>query len=358
VAAFLDSTASVTKKIENKTLAAMSLQGENQNVLADDSNLLNVFQETPAALLLPSGQNRTQLQQGLYLNQILNTPFYNGLINPSGGPPELGLDPAGSNQQNLLQDSGSNTYVDGGDRSDRRFTQRPLLEYFREPAEGILQGSKIILGIGANQIDGQNDFAKLKSGGQTQISRPQNGYPDLKIRKNILQRLSGTYRSVEDMMKTSDEHSVTSIYYKPSSASPFGVERIMYGHSQYKMILDSDAKFLILDIDAPENLGIMQGSTLVEAVYHTPGISMKWAIEISDDAKTVTLKDTSTQQVLVCDNRHYLKLICSNQQMEFSISNSGPNENQARFRLAQTIATRQGAWIQYLFNNYSQFSKN
>ena len=71
------------------------------------------------------------------------------------------------------------------------------------------------------------------------------------------------------------------------------------------------------------------------SVFTKRETTQRYQIEVSDDANQVLLK--SPLRTLTCENKHYLKLICSGEDREFSISLDNTQKEGAHFRYSKKL---------------------
>lgn len=210
---------------------------------------------------------------------------------------------------------GDNLHADGGDKSIS--PRHPSLDFFQEPNEGISinKNSEILLAIGLNQIDGTDDFERLKKSKERRITRKLNGHPSLEIRKNIIKRLKGKY---------------TSFYSKHKIF--FQDEKHIWGWNSHKhgnlsttiKVKKNSIKVTFGKHNISDSRQQIDYSPIPMALVNNEYFSKRnetYKISYSDDYKTVSLTSNRNNAKLTCNNKHYLKLICQGEKKhQFSIS--------------------------------------
>jgi hypothetical protein len=223
------------------------------------------------------------------------------------------------------------------------------LSSFRAPNEGVLVDNRIILGfISRNgfftkdiyhQIDGREDYQiKLTELGYLPgkkhgklISRPIDGYPELQIRNKILERMDGYYylESENDLVAKPFNQNYVTYQFNPKKSR--GTEE-----------LERRTSVLMVDVNSKKNSLTIEGQ----------GLKINFKVSYSSDFKQVLLsRDNVT---LVCENRQLLKLICHNEDIEFSLSVSSSLPSRVlKYRLSYKDNFKDGPGISYWFGAIS-----
>lgn len=260
-----------------------------------------------------------------------------------------------------VRPSGDNGQRDGGDNSQRDGGNQWLLaadtdvSVFREDDEGFpLSRETILLGVDGKQIDGWDDyslrFIHAPLPGKV-ITRSEEGYPPAEIRRGILERMAGHFERVplgSAYFFSNLFPSVTLSSYEVNRKPPYRLELKNYHETSLQL-----AVMLI----APDRAKIVVESGKIEdftGTFNYLGASapisphvLDWTNHrssrfefdawLENEAKTVVLR-SGTGQIIRCKNRHYLKLICSAEKIEFSLSRSELASAEIQLRLAnQTI---------------------
>jgi hypothetical protein len=232
-------------------------------------------------------------------------------------------------------DGGGNGGTDGGGNGGTDGTGCVAFgskNIFEEPYEGYLnEFGKVVLAIGGNQIDGSDDLKDHSEG--LVIQRDADGYPSLEIRKGILERLSGNYpfNSSSKRYSKNDDHVL-------------GWEEVSYGLG--KSFLEVGPKRIIVTKNIHVEYDSKSDSPSSIALNLKTEKRFDFKVQASPDYKTITLK--SKKESLTCDNRNYLKLICSGEKGSFSISLDSDQSGKARFRQTQRSSEER---TDYLFGN-------
>lgn len=190
------------------------------------------------------------------------------------------------------------------------------------PEEGVVfkgDQTKVLLGLMIHnprygtyyeQIDNKHDYHKKCEECDNrsfkpfsmQITRKVDDYPNLQLRKEILERLAGEYANRYYTITRS--HNIT---FKKSTHSIEGKSII-----EPTVVINSDQKTIFLDV---------------------PSHKKVYKVSFSKDYKTVYLHDQDNNK-LMCDNRNLLKLICRNQNTELNLSLDSSLNKNLRFKYA------------------------
>jgi len=251
---------------------------------------------------------------------------------------------------NHLQNSGRNTQENGGDNGhaagndqthDGRFwNESDPLSVFREPNEGVpcpFMPDYLIIGKEDGdyyQVDGWDDFNHFIRG-QTdeseRIHRHARGFPEQEIREDIFERLEGFYRFTNLFPLMPYHH-----LYMENDQRADRWEKVMSGQPLVEIWLE-DNKLEITFFEHPlQPVGEMIGQ---QVSYHQE----VFFVSMNSDARRITLHNQN--YTLHCDNRHFLKLICSDtiHGVEFSLSvQSSEMNGKASFRWTRLISARSG----------------
>ena len=237
--------------------------------------------------------------------------------------------------------SGGNGHGNSGGLIDSRFDVAEPLTLFREPDEGIpdpTNAGQLILGVGPSQIDGIDDFRMHPpTGADRVVSRPLNSYPNESVRASLLNRLDGFYWMSQQ--STDDRH----ILYIKNPDSPLGWSIAVQGRSALEIDVNSSKKQIYVTIS--QNYLTPRGKPL--ELSASPSSSLLYSYVPSGDSKTIQLK-LPGGKIVLCDNRHYLKLICSGEDSEFSLSRSELT-GEIKYRLTQKLSLGGKEYIDYQF---------
>lgn len=217
----------------------------------------------------------------------------------------------------------------GGCNLDER---NDAFSIFREPYEGFINElGQIVLNIDGNQIDGSDDLLKY-AGGANVIARQADDYPAQVHRQEILQRLSGDYQFLNATHKI----------YEQDASFVLGWEQLQRNELQGNLSIKGNEIELKFDRYASSvNQDIVNSSV---AINIFPSSTYKFTASLNEDSKTVTLEDRQGNSYK-CDNRHYLKLICSGERADISISRAAENSSKVSFRFVK----KGNAFANYFF---------
>ncbi|HUP58533.1 MAG TPA: hypothetical protein VM598_13835 [Bdellovibrionota bacterium] len=247
---------------------------------------------------------------------------------------------AGGNNGHAGGGEGNNGHAGGGQGAGGRAAPSALA-IFREPDEGRpLPGSPglILLGVRDRQIDGTNDYAihfaphAERLSAKDLVLRPADGFPEEKIRKKLLERLDGFFgppyvqaNGTRGMQK--NRHFMYSRLPTSSESWLPG----MVGSSLVHLDVDSRKRRITFylwqhDLSAQGAPGLVQSRNCELALQL--GIALvgcsegsrflSFIVDQSPDGREIRL--VHPKLTLTCENRHYLKLICTGQGTELSLS--------------------------------------
>jgi hypothetical protein len=223
------------------------------------------------------------------------------------------------------------------------------LQSFRAPDEGILVNNEILLGFTSkdgilgktyyHQIDGHDEYQikinnpvylsdlALKGKINSMIKRPANGFPELDLRKKLLERLDGFYYLESKNGQSARPFNQKKVQFLLNPKAPRGMEE-----------LERKTTVLMLDIDSKKNKFTIESEHL----------NLSLDITFSADYKQVYL--TKDKVKLVCENKHLLKLVCSGEGVEFSVSlNHTAQSRYVKYRLAYNDIIEGYPGINYWF---------
>jgi hypothetical protein len=249
--------------------------------------------------------------------------------------PEVDL---GNFKNNSMNDAGNEHGGAGNEHggagsSGASLNKTTILE-FRAPDEGILINNEIVLGFTSkdgpfsktyyHQIDGRDEFqtkvnkknylSSLELTGKigSFISRPVNGYPDIKVREKLLERMDGFYYLEERLEFASKPFNQKHAFYYVNPKNPEALAST-----------EKATSVLMIDVDSKKNKISIESEKL----------NVSFDVTYSADNKQIFLSNDKLK--LTCDNRHLLKLICSNSAVEFSLSvNNTSMRRVLKYRLA------------------------
>ncbi len=263
---------------------------------------------------------------------------------------------------------GDNGHALGGDfisQVDERFRFEKILQLLREPDEGIsthmLSSAdgiilpatpKILLGLGNEQIDGLNDWAikpELLKSKKTLIVREKDGHLDLPLRKKMLERLDGYYKTNFVSGSADINHNIL----EPNVTDPEGSRLVLSGQAMADIDVDAKKNRVLLTIHSHPMTPAVERLAFIQA----PADKIDFKVSMSPDAKTIYLDHGNLR--LLCDNKHYLKLICSGPGVEFSISKTNTMINQVEFRLSHVRPIQSKILISYHYGRLTgtQYAK-
>jgi hypothetical protein len=241
------------------------------------------------------------------------------------------LRPAGANSHgdpgaNSHGDPGANSHGDPGANSHADPQAGSLIARAfltaQEPLEGVIDPEDpqtVLLGIGTSSVDGYDDFARLSTNGDHRITRPagDDGYPDLKVRQSLFDRLQGRYQSAAPKDPESWDY-----LYLSDARSPIGWSRLASGHPAMTVVIDPRAREITFR-STGYSLNGTDGTT-----HSVPAIHVRMNWQQTVDGKSITLSarnvdapnDPRYGAELVCKNQNYLKLLCSAGPYFFSLA--------------------------------------
>ena len=208
------------------------------------------------------------------------------------------------------------------------------LSSFRAPEEGILINNKIVLGFTSkagfpskiyyHQIDGMDDYQTKvndssyihlsREGGKFAqfITREVNDYPEINIRKKIIERMDGYFYLDFSNEVGAAPFNQKYLSFVPNPKALRGLEKV-----------GNLMTLLSVDLNSKKKQLIIEG----QGVHHTFNLSY------SIDYKQIFL--TNQNHKLVCENKNLLKLICKDDKMELSLSvNNTSKYKHVKYRLA------------------------
>lgn len=186
-----------------------------------------------------------------------------------------------------------------------------------------------------HQIDGTNDYqlkfkksdyppnesSKLKS--KKMISRDKDGYPPKEIRETLFNRLDGFYRghkkyndSNSDEAKTlflNEKHS----HFIKDNENPRGWVKQFNGFSFATIDINHKRSLIAITIHPHDLLPTFESHFIP---IRFSEVSYVFKIHFKDKSRTIELIHEKSGDVLSCDNKNLLKLICYNDMAEFSFS--------------------------------------
>jgi hypothetical protein len=243
------------------------------------------------------------------------------------------------------------------------------IERLREPNEGVAfprDSSKRILAVrshgGFHQIDGFDDLKKYFLPHKDELRpneivlRPdsEDGYPELSIRQGILKRLEGSFSSLPQDLLTPRENERDLIYVKTDSTSQ-NWQLLLTGTPYNRIKIDAQAQSIELTIPQhflrpPGTFGLQQ---LVQQRAWPP-MDRKLRFQarfLNEDAKRLELfaMENGIEHRLVCENQHYLKLICSNDRWTFSVSTESDDKSTLKYRFGSVQITNQETLLENQF---------
>lgn len=211
---------------------------------------------------------------------------------------------------------------------------------------------QIIIAYGDEQINGLSDLRSIKArqgyNEKNLITRPLGGYPTLEMRKNILNNLSGVYFEKENSAVTNQAmhryahlgEGFTRQYLISPSSNALIRESLINDTELYGDLFTSLYHYDISnDINTAHNVKLklkVSESELKLGIKLTDNNQYSFAmIPVFDsEYKKLTFKTTLTKYdekfvkidseefELACDNRNFLKLICSHEKMELGLSSN------------------------------------
>ncbi|MEH0860921.1 trypsin-like peptidase domain-containing protein [Halobacteriovorax sp. DPLXC-1] len=159
------------------------------------------------------------------------------------------------------------------------------------------------------------------------IERDSEGYPPLQIRKNNLQNMLGTYSFKDSIHKVAqkDEENLQGWEYSEQGDSPTEISLSKNEDESYTLKINIDDHFTTKPMNQFFD-GVHMGSYKDNDEYK---------VTYSDDYKTIELK--SENEVLRCENKHYMKLYCKGKYSVFSLSTDrlSRRDREANFRYVQ-----------------------
>ena len=208
-------------------------------------------------------------------------------------------------RNNILRGAGNNTHAGGGNGGAPGASD--LLSSFLEPPEGIddpENNGKRLMAVNGNQIDGTDDYALHY------LSLPESGrrdahkiYESQDLSRNILERLDGYYHVADfDSGKEIFYHQVASGLQSALSGDSMTDVDVNYKQKTIRVIFWPHTVAAINAFGSPE----------------IPSQVILW--HVITDSSNIPLELTSDADVLLCQKNQYLKLICSNSNLQFSLS--------------------------------------
>lgn len=274
--------------------------------------------------------------------------------------------------------TGENSHMDtnkGEENASIDIKIEPL-KRFRAVSEGFpLNDQIILLAANGQQIDGQRDFIERykKIDHPKIVTRPKSGYPDFQIRKNILNgnnllkngfsfflkdkvlhsvRLNGNYKMTG--FKNDDEFYASQyhiLYSLNDSLDEWPLTQLQGSDLIYEITID---KNMIKFHSARHPLN-PPGGKLYKSTYYPEEDVWEETLTFqvvkptqNDNYEKIYLLETSNHELLTCENRHYLKLICHNENWELSLSLSDSIKGTLEYQLAYW-ASKKHRLVHYRF---------
>ncbi len=237
------------------------------------------------------------------------------------GPTNTG----GNGPTNTGGNGPTNTGGNGPTNTEGNCGKGQIFDFFLEPSEGIPvlidDAEVIVLAIGGNQIDGDDDYKTFINTGEV-IKRDVDGYPEKDIRDQTIKNLSGVHIFNNSSKSTSLlDQNFTSGWNKVAK-SDVGTTIITLTETE-----------LQIDIPLHVNMDITELLPPRVSPEHSKERQLKFAIETSSDSKTITLKTRNYS--MTCENKNYLKLICDGERYSFSLSLDNIKKEGAHFRFLE-----------------------
>jgi hypothetical protein len=259
---------------------------------------------------------------------------------------------------NRLNPTGGNSHADPGTNSHGDpSTHKDDLHALIEPDEGYPLPDRpdtLLLGVSGAQIDGRDDFQlryqSVKGDPSLNlVTREKSGYPEYSVRKKLLDRLAGTY-----LFHGSLGYGSHFVFFKENQEGS-AWKKILTGSTMFRVSVNADDGLITFQIgghtlEKPGDLWLGAASASAKDAF------IKFKTEFSDDAKTIHLTaiEGAPPFVLTCDNRNYLKLICTNSDTAFSLSLSSTSARIMKFRSSKQFKDQAGqSYVNYLFGSLS-----
>lgn len=269
-----------------------------------------------------------------YSNQDIELHLDNSTY-PVGG--NSGTGTSGGNSGTGTSGGNSGTGTTGGNSgtgtsSINEQSQDNLL-FFLEPEEGVTIESedairkslKVLVGFNKFQIDGMDDLYQHYIGSDDQdvcpIFRNENGLLPSDIMKTLLQRLSGEYSFKDSKVKL----------YRPNRSHYWGYSPLGINERDASIQVGSEE----ISINFEDTLGVFDSPNKIDNMSGTSQtLVKKVSFKISENLDSSEIYLTAGDVKLTCKNNNYLKLICQNERVQFSISKDSENSNDINFRFA------------------------
>jgi hypothetical protein len=247
-------------------------------------------------------------------SSLARARYYEASFTPDvkHGAREAGDNHHADGGDNHHADGGDNHHADGGSGIDIRFGATAGVGFLREPDEGIPDPENPqlqIIGLGGEQIDGQDDLQRLSvTGNRDFVKRSRDGYPSERIRADLISRLKGKFLGMDRVKMrifAKDWKNTTGWSETRKGRGTAMIDLRMQGERQFALRLYQDSGLL-----APGKYRTEDKVQFI-ADYEFTG-------RFDEDFKHVTL--TGKDSTMICENIHYLKLICSSANQELSLS--------------------------------------
>ncbi len=246
---------------------------------------------------------------------------------------------------NSHSDGGANSHSDGG-KTDLRFLKNPYA-IFTEPLEGVPNpenADQVMLGIGKQQIDGWDDYFAWRGLGEAPVLRPRDGYPDPKIRRDLLKRLEGFFWWQGDWGYQGRRKILI-----PDPQHPEGWQRVLEGMLPIQLDVDSRRKEIGLGLYFHS---LKRSGTILGIGSQSDKREFRFKVQFTDEDRLLVLTEKKSGEVLRCDNRNYRKLICQGPVTGFSISSQEAFGSQrVTVRHWQKLAVQGGQAVDYVYGN-------
>jgi len=225
------------------------------------------------------------------------------ILNWLKNPTSSQLDTKSSNKR---EGAGGNGRVGGGNNEFQDLQpKKSSLQNLFEPDEGINTDSGYLLGIKPFQIDGHDDFERVsKLDVKNYVYRDRSGYPNIEIRKTILERLKIELRFPISTLKT-------------------------YNNSELQGLTEVHSTSTAAQLFVNRDIRLQNGNSLI---IFQPTFSKENKIVYLDVVSGSGIYQNLKLR-LTCENKSYLKLICKDDEnnTNFYLSLSKSMDNSSSF---------------------------
>lgn len=260
---------------------------------------------------------------------------FDNSTHPVGG--NSGTGTSGGNSGTRTTGGNSGTGTSGGNSGTGTDSKVEIHQddflFFLEPEEGVKLESenairkslKVLVGFNNFQIDGMDDlyqhYIDSKDTDVCPIFRNENGLLPSDVMQGLLNRLTGDYTFKDSKVKL----------YRPNSKHYWGYSPLGINKRDANINVKADE----ISIEFEDTHDVFESPNKIDNISGAAQTLVKkidFKISENEDSSEIYL--TAGNVKLTCKNSNYLKLICQNDRVQFSISKDSEKSQDINFRLA------------------------